>query len=134
MNESQRTEDASRATQLMDADGLTSQPLPADPMFEQLLADERRFEHRVRRLATGAWGLAFGALCLFALLFSAVRNLGDGVAIEAVRAAIVVVSLTGTAALLIGAVATVAWLFRSRGSSLRAIERRLAALERALTG
>ncbi|MDA8018308.1 MAG: hypothetical protein MPN21_12750 [Thermoanaerobaculia bacterium] len=103
-----------------------------DPMFEMLLDTEQRFEERVRRLAILAWCLAFGCLCALAAAMGIVWNF-DGTSVEIARVVLVVVMVTGGVSLIMGGLATARWLFSSRTPTLRAIERRLAALEKSLS-
>lgn len=103
-----------------------------DPAFELLLEHERHFERRTRRTAIACWALAFVSLVALATSMFLVRN-GGGSIVEVARAAVLVFGVTGIVSLLAAAVSSLTWLFRSRTPTLRAIDRRLAALESLLT-
>lgn len=102
-----------------------------DPAFELLLEHERHFERRARRTAVACWALAFVSLVALATSMFLVRN-GGGSIVEVARAAVLFFGVTGIVSLLAAAVSSLTWLFRSRTPTLRAIDRRLAALERLL--
>lgn len=102
-----------------------------DPWFERLLESEAHFERQVRRAALLSWALAFACLVALAVSFYLVRN-GGGEIVEVGRAAALVLAGTGLVSLVAATASSLAWLLRSRTPTLRAIERRLAALERLL--
>jgi len=116
--------------QLLAADS-KSDSTATDPVFERLLDAENRFELRVRRAALGAWVLAFVCIVTCASAFGAIRN-GSDVIVESARVVLIVAVITGAISLAAAAFASLQWLFRSHTPTLRAIERRLAALEKSL--
>lgn len=122
---------ADRLIEVDHSERSTAPPTP-DPAFELLLEHERQVAARVQRIAMTAWTAAFTCLLLFAIAFFIVRNVGDGVLIEVTRAGLVVVTVTGVLALAAAVTTSLVWLFRSRTPTLRAIDRRLATLERLL--
>ena len=102
-----------------------------DPEFALLLQTEKAFEERVTRIAKITWAVSFVCLVCFAVLFGAITN-GAGSIVELARVAVIVVIFTGAVSFLAAVLTSISWLFRSRTPTLRAIERRLAALEKLL--
>jgi hypothetical protein len=138
------TEDRTRDEQL--ADRLLAQdraergsaPGGRDPrdvavFLQALLDSEHAAEQRIRRMAIGSWSAVVALVPLTAVFALAIRVVGDGFNINAVRGAAVVSGVLAILALFLAVLMTVAWLFRSRSASLAVIERRLAALEDLLT-
>ncbi len=103
----------------------------SDSMLEILLEQERQFEERVRRLAIWSWTTTFVCLVVGAVAVTVVRE-GGGAIVEFLRGLLIILMGTGTIGLIAASVLSLTWLFRSRTPTLRAIERRLAALERRL--
>ena len=100
-----------------------------DSTFVQLLDEERRFEERVRRVALFSWALTFVCLLVLTTSFTIVREADDGALRELARPILILSLVTGLFSVLAAAFTSVTWLFRSRTPTLRAIERRLRALE-----
>lgn len=100
--------------------------------LETLLDREEAMERRVRRAAIGAWGAVLALVPLLGVGFFVVR-VGGGLIVEVSRAAVLVVGVLAILALFLAVILTVAWLIRSRSTSLAVIERRLAALEELLS-
>lgn len=109
---SYRTDDRSRDRQLLD----------------EIIDHEIRFERRVRRGAIAAWSATFAMLPLAGIALFVIET-GGGLAVDALRAALVVLGIAGILTLFGAVLMTVAWLSRSRAPTLAVIERRLAALE-----
>jgi uncharacterized membrane protein len=99
----------------------------SDTLLRKVVDHELAAERRVRRAAIAAWAVLLTLLVLFAVTL--VTGPGSGVwrwvAIGIYYGVPVLAGLT----LIIAILTTTAWLFRPRGASLAAIERRLAALE-----
>lgn len=106
-------------------------PRGSDAVFEILLEKERQFESRVQRLALVSWSVTFVCLVLGASTVGLIMN-GGGAFVDLLRVVFIIVGGTGVVALLAATVTSLTWLFRSRTPTLRAIERRLADLERLL--
>lgn len=131
MNEERTRRLADRLIEAEQGDRPRAEEVLSDRSFEQLLLEDRRFEERVRRVALFSWALTLVCLvsALIPLTFAGQR---EGTALGLARAALVLFGTTGMISLLVATVTSLAWLFRSRTPTLRAIERRLAALERLL--
>lgn len=99
-----------------------------DRLLNELLNREKAFESNLGKVALVAWAVALGALVVFSVAVTLSRN-GGGVVESVGRMAVMVTVPVGVIGLVIGLMATMCWLFRSRTASLAVIERRLAALE-----
>ncbi|MBZ0113826.1 MAG: hypothetical protein K8J08_15295 [Thermoanaerobaculia bacterium] len=127
-----RKEPSELADRLIQADHQSEAPArDSDAVFEILLENELKFERRVRRLALLSWSVTFVCLVLGASVAGLILN-GGGAIVEVLRVSFIIVSGTGVLALLAATITSLTWLFRSRTPTLRAIERRLADLERLL--
>ncbi len=126
-------ENTPMADQLIAADQLEAGPngTAMDPEFALLLETEKAFEERVARIAKVTWAVAFVCLVCFAVLFGIITD-GAGSVVEIARVLVIVVIFTGAVSFLAATLTSISWLFRSRTPTLRAIERRLAALEKLL--
>lgn len=127
------------AERLLAADGLGRRAVPGatrdqdgTAFLEALLDREEAMERRVRRAAIGAWGAVLALVPLLGIGFFVVRA-GGGLIVEVSRAAVLVIGVLAILALFLAVTLTVAWLIRSRSTSLAVIERRLAALEELLS-
>lgn len=96
--------------------------------LEDIIAREMRFERRIRRAALLAWSVTFATLPLIGASVFLIET-GGGVMVDLLRAALIVLGLTGILSLFAAALTTVGWLFRSRAPTLAAIDQRLSALE-----
>ena len=99
-----------------------------DPTFERLLENEEQAESKSRRFAILVWACAFTCLVVASFSVLVVRDAGGGV-VNAARFTLMVSGVTGMVSLLAASAASLSLLLRSRTPSLRAIDRRLAALE-----
>lgn len=134
-----RHSDDEMAERLLSADGREHGELQGrdrrrdgTAFLEVLLEREEAMERRVRRAAIGAWSAVLATVPLLGLGFYVVR-VGGGAIVEVSRAALLVLGALAILALFLAIVMTVAWLVRSRTTSLAVIERRLAALEELLS-
>ncbi len=114
-----------------DAEGSPAPSAAPDLTLRDIVRREDEHERRVRRAALIAWATTLA--CIFAIGISIllIRNTG-GMLVEVTRAALVVATLVGLISFLAASLASLAWLFRSRTPTLRAIERRLGTLEDSL--
>jgi hypothetical protein len=127
-----RRESSELADRLIQADARAEAPATgSDPVFEILLENELKFERRVRRVALLSWAVTFVCLVLGAGVAGLILN-GGGTFVEVLRVFFIITSGTGILALLAATTTSLTWLFSSRTPTLRAIERRLADLERLL--
>jgi hypothetical protein len=99
--------------------------------LDHLIAADALFEERVRRMAIWCWSASFVALPLVGVILFIVDNAG-GSSVDLARWCLAPVGIGGILSLTGAILATCCWLFRLRGASLAAIERRLAALENIL--
>lgn len=104
-----------------------------DPTFERLLEDESRFEARLRKIAVRSWALAFGCLVLLVVAMAAAGDIQIASNARVGDVALLLLVPTGTVAFFSGTLTSITWLFRSRTPTLRAISRRLNALENRLS-
>ncbi|MEL7060216.1 MAG: hypothetical protein AAGN46_09360 [Acidobacteriota bacterium] len=103
-----------------------------DPTFARLLDLEEAHDRRVRIVALAAWTAFLASLVIASMLMFLLRN-GDESLLEPARAFAPILFGVGPVSLLIAAATSLRWLVRPRAASLRAIDRRLAALEALLT-
>ncbi len=96
--------------------------------LDDIIAREATFERRVRRAALLAWSVTFATLPLIGIAVFLITT-GGGAMVDALRAAVIVLGMTGVLSLFAAVLTTVGWLFRSRAPTLAAIDQRLAALE-----
>ncbi len=129
----------SLADRLIEADNAeavessTDQAGAIDPAFESMLEDERRFEKRVRRLALLSWAATFACMILVVGSVHIIRYSGSSdTMVDLARSVLMMFGFTGIISLLAAILTSLVWLFRSRTPTLRAIERRLGALEKLL--
>lgn len=123
---------SSYAQQLQNADGDTAGSRESrEQMLQELIDCEQQFEKKVGRMALVAWAVTLASIVLISVCSMLVRD-GDATGQDVARALLMIGVATGVIALIIGLLATLTWLLRSRSPSLAAIERRLAAMEQLL--
>jgi hypothetical protein len=96
-------------------------------MMREALESERVFVRRLRRASVTAWSLTLWLPVAGILAVLAWTTDGDTLLIPTAM-----LGILGSLSLIVAVITTVAWLFRSRSSTLTAIEMHLAALEEAL--
>ena len=92
--------------------------------MEAVLENERAFARTLQRVAMAAWGTTL-LIPLAGIIFVLIPARGN----EGMLVGTMLFGLVGGLAFVLAVLTTIAWLFRSRTSTMAAIEMRLAGLE-----
>jgi|GEM_PF-4354141 len=122
--------------------GIAKEPQPREPQapktdrafdatFQHLLSIQTRFERRLRWAALFCWSLTFSALVTGVASIGVIRN-GAGSSVEWARMILIVAGAISAVSVFAALLTSFQWLFHTHTPTLRAIERRLAALEERL--
>ncbi len=111
---------------LVDHDGISKPEARTQrrQQMESILDNERTVTRRLRLVAMLAWASTL-LIPMAGVIFAVIPARGN----EGMYAAVMLFGLLGGLAVLLAVLTTVAWLFRSRATTMSAIEMRLASLE-----